>query len=104
MKTQIELARDGIISEQMKKVAQDENFNPEIIRVRVAAGEIVIPCNPARKNQKIVGIGTGLRTKINASIGTSSDICSIKGEVQKAIAIEEEGADTLMGAFRRRQP
>jgi len=96
MKTQLELARDGIISEQMKKVAADENFNPEIIRARVAAGEIVIPCNPARKNQKVVGIGTGLRTKVNASIGTSSDICSIEGEVRKAIAIEEEGADTLM--------
>jgi phosphomethylpyrimidine synthase len=96
MKTQLELARDGIISEQMTKVAQDENFNPEIIRVRVAAGEIVIPSNPNRKNQKVVGIGTGLRTKVNASIGTSSDICSIEDEVQKAIAIEEEGADTLM--------
>ena len=42
------------------------------------------------------GIGTGLRTKVNASIGTSSDICDIDLEVQKANAAEEEGADTLM--------
>ena len=96
MKTQLELARDGIISEQMTQVATNENLTPEFIRDKVAKGEIVIPCNPSRKNQKAVGIGKGLRTKVNASIGTSSDICSIKGEVEKAIAACEEGADTLM--------
>ena len=96
MKTQLEIARDGIISAQMNQVATDENISPELIRHRVARGEIVIPCNPSRKNQRAVGIGTGLRTKINASIGTSSDICNIKAEVKKAIIAEEEGADTLM--------
>ena len=96
MKTQIELARDGVISQQMTQVAEDEGFAPEIIRERVANGQIVIPCNPSRKNQKAVGIGAGLRTKVNASIGTSSDICSIEGEIKKALAAQEEGADTLM--------
>ncbi|GAB6143458.1 phosphomethylpyrimidine synthase ThiC [Desulfocicer niacini] len=96
MKTQLEIARDGIISAQMNQVATDENISPELIRHRVARGEIVIPCNPSRKNQRAVGIGTGLRTKINASIGTSSDICNIEAEVKKAIIAEEEGADTLM--------
>ncbi|MHC4886775.1 MAG: phosphomethylpyrimidine synthase ThiC [Planctomycetota bacterium] len=56
----------------------------------------VIPCNPGRKGQKVSAIGNGLRTKINASIGTSSDICDIDLEVAKAKAAEEEGADTLM--------
>ena len=69
MKTQIEIARDGIISAQMTQVATEENISPELIRDRVVRGEIVIPCNPYRKNQKAVGIGTGLRTKVNASIG-----------------------------------
>lgn len=96
MKTQIELAREGVITEQMKTVALDENFEPEIIRARVASGEIVIPNNHMRKNQKVRGIGLGLRTKVNASIGTSSDCCDIDAEVRKAIAAEEEGADTLM--------
>ena len=96
MKTQIELAREGVITEQIKTVALDEGFEPEIIRERVAKGEIVIPCNPKRPNQKIAGIGYGLRTKVNASIGTSSDICDIGAEVRKAKAAEEEGADTLM--------
>lgn len=96
MKTQLELARDGIISGQMKQVADDEGFTGEIIRERVAAGEIVIPCNPVRKDQNVVGIGMGLRTKVNASIGTSSDICSVEEEVKKAMIAQEEGADTLM--------
>ncbi len=96
MKTQLELARDGKITDIMQQVAAMEGLPQEYIREKVAAGEIVIPCNPNRKNQKVVGIGTGLRTKVNASIGTSSDICDIELEVKKAKAAEEEGADTLM--------
>lgn len=96
MKTQIELAREGVITQQMEAVSTDENISAALIMERVAAGEIVIPNNPNRPLQKIVGIGTGLRTKVNASIGTSSDICDIDAEVRKAIAAEEEGADTLM--------
>ena len=68
----------------------------EIIRRRVAAGKIVIPAHPGRPDQMVVGIGKGLRTKVNASIGTSSDIVDIELEVRKARIAEEEGADTLM--------
>ncbi len=96
MKTQIELAREGVITEQIKKVAGDENLPEELVRQRTASGEIVILSHPKRKNQKYTGIGKGLRTKVNASIGTSSDICDIEEEVCKARAAEEEGADTLM--------
>jgi 5-hydroxybenzimidazole synthase len=96
MKTQIQLAREGKITEQMNAVAAEESINADTIRECVAKGEIVIPNNPARTNQKVVGIGKGLRTKINASIGTSSDICDIDLEVRKALAAQEEGADTLM--------
>ena len=96
MKTQIELARGGIITEQMQTVAIDEKIDATIIRDRVAKGQIVIPNNPFRKGQQVVGIGRGLRTKVNASIGSSSDICDIDLEVRKALAAEQEGADTLM--------
>jgi len=96
MTTQIEFAQKGIITDQIKRVAKDENFSPEIILKRVASGEIVIPNNPGRINQNVVGIGIGLRTKVNASIGTSSDICNIDAEIRKAKAAQEEGADTLM--------
>ena len=95
MKTQIELARTGFLTPEMRQVAAAENIPPETILRRLAEGHIVIPCNPVR-TQKIVGIGAGLRTKINASIGTSSDITCIELELRKARAAEEEGADTLM--------
>lgn len=96
MKTQLEQARKGIITNQIKAVALNEGFEPEIIRKLVALGEIVIASHPQRPQQKIVGIGTGLRTKVNASIGTSSDICDIAMEIRKAQIAETEGADTLM--------
>ena len=96
MQTQIELAKEGIFSEAMKQVAQNEQCTVELIRQRVASGQIVIPVHPDRPGQKIVGIGKGLRTKINASIGTSSDICDAELEVRKARIAEEEKADTLM--------
>ncbi len=96
MKTQLELAREGVATDVMKSIAKDENRPLDNIVDLIAKGEIVVPVNPSRPNQKISAIGTGLRTKINASIGTSSDICDISLEVKKAIAAEEEGADTLM--------
>ena len=96
MKTQLEEARQGRITPAMKAVAEDEGLPQELIRDYVSRGEIVIPCNPNRPSQKIIGIGTGLRTKVNASIGTSSDICDLDQEVEKARAAEAEGADTLM--------
>lgn len=96
MKTQLELAREGTITPIMHQVAKDEGFSPEAICQKVAMGEVVIPNNPNRPAQKPVGIGMGLRTKINASIGTSSDIHDIELEKRKAIIAEKEGADTLM--------
>jgi len=96
MKTQIEYAREHTLTPQMETVARDEGLSTEYIREKVAAGEIVIANNPRRPGQKVVGIGTGLRTKVNASIGTSSDICNLEAEIRKARIAEEEGADTLM--------
>jgi len=96
VKTQIEFARSGIITPQMKTVAFDEGIEAEYIRRMVAAGKIVIPWNHVRKPARIAGIGKGLRTKVNASIGTSSDIVDYQAEVRKALAAQESGADTLM--------
>ncbi len=96
MKTQIERARKAIITDEMQKVAAEEGLAADWICERVAEGRIVIPANPNRKQQKAVGIGYGLRTKVNASIGTSSDIKDLDLEIRKAKAAEEEKADTLM--------
>ncbi len=93
--TQIEKAANGEITDEIKKVAMDEGIEPETVRICTAEGSIAIPCNKNRKT-KTVGIGKGLRTKINASIGTSTDIADIKMEVEKAKTAERYGADTLM--------
>ncbi|CAG0955614.1 phosphomethylpyrimidine synthase ThiC [Geobacter sp.] len=95
MKTQIEIAREGTISSQMMDVAAEEHVSPDYVRQMVAEGKIVIPWNHNRK-PRAVGIGKGLRTKVNASIGTSSDIIDYEAEVRKARAAQESGADTLM--------
>ncbi|HTY21355.1 MAG TPA: phosphomethylpyrimidine synthase ThiC [Geobacteraceae bacterium] len=95
MKTQIELAREGVVTSQMGAVAEKETIHPEHVRKMVAEGKIVIPWNHRHK-PRVVGIGKGLSTKVNASIGTSSDIIDYEAEVRKARVAEESGADTLM--------
>ncbi|HQD24923.1 MULTISPECIES: phosphomethylpyrimidine synthase ThiC [Methanoculleus] len=91
----IEDARHGIITEEMRAVAAAEGVTEDFVRRGVAEGHIVIPVSPYRK-VKICGIGEGLRTKVNASIGTSSDIVDVDMEVEKARQAERAGADTLM--------
>ncbi len=88
-------AKKGIITEEMKEVARQEGLEPEVIRRGVAGGHIVIPVSPYR-NVRLCGIGEGLRTKVNASIGTSSDLVDIDVEIEKAKQAELAGADTLM--------
>ena len=95
MKTQIEQARAGIVTPRMVTVAGEEDVSPDYVRQMVAEGKIVIPGNHNR-TPKAVGIGKGLRTKVNASIGTSSDIIDYDAEVRKARAAAAAGADTLM--------
>ncbi len=96
MTTQLEHARQGTITKEIQEVAKSEGLSEIFILNHVAKGEIVIPCNPNREHQIIRGIGTGLRTKVNASIGTSSDICNVGFEIEKAKVAQEEKSDTLM--------
>ena len=95
METQLDRARDGEITQEMKEAAVYDDVSPEFIRDGIANGHIVIYGNPQRKS-RVVGIGQGLRTKINASIGTSPDIVDFDMEVEKAKVAEKAGADTLM--------
>lgn len=94
--TQLELARDGIISPQMSLVAKNEGVEAEFVRQGVAEGRIVIPANPNHKNLIPCGIGQGLRTKVNANIGTSSDFGNIDTELEKLKMAIGCGADTVM--------
>ena len=93
--TQLEQAQKGLTTEEIKTVAANEGLPAALVGMRVAAGQIVIPANNNRTG-KIVGIGKGLRTKVNASIGSSTDIADIAMEVNKAEIAEKYGADTLM--------
>jgi phosphomethylpyrimidine synthase len=79
----------------MAAIASQEGLAPETVRQRMAEGQIVAPLNSQRPG-RIVGIGMGLRSKVNASIGTSTDIVDLGAEVAKARAAEAAGADTLM--------
>jgi phosphomethylpyrimidine synthase len=87
--TQLESAKKGIITREMKIVAAHEQYEPEFIRQGIADGTIVIPANTKHTNLTPFGIGKGLSTKINANIGTSSDFGDIQTELLKMkIAID----------------
>lgn len=94
--TQIEAAKKKKITEEMEFVAKSEGVYPEFIREGVSRGTIVIPSNITRKIQKYCGIGTGLRTKVNANIGSSLGCEDVKLELKKLDIAIDTGADTVM--------
>ena len=94
--TQLELARKGIVSPAMKAVAVRESVEPESVRQGVADGLIVIPVNINHQGVEPCGIGKGLRTKVNANIGTSPDFADIDTELAKLKASVEARTDTVM--------
>lgn len=110
MGTQLGAARRGVITDEMKQVARDEGVTPEWLRARIATGSIIIPANNARP-QKVhrVGIGKGLKTKVNVNIGTSTLKVDLNEEIEKAKIAVKHHADTIMdlsdggdvGAIRR---
>ncbi len=94
--TQLEIARQGIISSEIEEVARQEGLQPDYIRRNVADGRVVVPANVNHKNLRPVGIGAGLSTKVNANIGTSSDAPGLSAEIEKLNVALEAGAHTVM--------
>lgn len=94
--TQLEAARAGRITAEMKRVAKDEKIGADDIRRRIAKGTVVLPKNATRYVAAPCGIGRGLRTKVNANIGTSKDSSGIAAEVRKMREAVALGADTIM--------
>lgn len=96
MATQMVAARRGQITEEMRIVAKDECESPRALCQRIAEGTVIIVRNIRREGVHPVGIGKGLRTKVNANIGTSPDLCDLKLEIRKARVAVKYGADTIM--------
>jgi phosphomethylpyrimidine synthase len=94
--TQLTDAKKGRITKEMRYVAREEGLKPETIRRGIAKGTIVIPANIRRKRIAWCGIGKGLKTKVNANIGTAPRVSGIKKELEKLRALEEAKADTVM--------
>jgi phosphomethylpyrimidine synthase len=94
--TQLESAKNGIITEEMKIVAAAESIDEEKLRQLIAEGKVVIPCNKNHKNLVPIGIGKFLRTKINANIGTSGDYARIEDEIKKIDMVIRHQSDTVM--------
>ncbi len=94
--TQIDAARSGTITKEMKRVAEKERKTPEEIRARVAAGTIAIPANINHTNLDPEGVGTGLRTKVNVNLGISGDLIDPEVELEKVRVALELGAEGIM--------
>jgi phosphomethylpyrimidine synthase len=94
--TQLEYARKNKITPLMKIVASKEEVTARFISSGVKNGRIVIPSNNTRRIKNPCAIGTGLTTKINANIGTSTDKFKIEDELKKLRVAVKYGADTVM--------
>lgn len=96
--TQIDFARAGQITPQMKEVAEREHRDPEYIRERVADGRIAIPANIVhiKKGMRAFGVGEGLSTKVNVNLGISGDKVDAAEEWKKVKIAEDFGADAIM--------
>lgn len=96
--TQIDFARAGQITPQMKEVAEREHRDPEYIRERVADGRIAIPANIVhiKKGIRAFGVGEGLSTKVNVNLGISGDKADAAEEWKKVKIAEDYGADAIM--------
>lgn len=94
--TQLEYAKKGIITEKMQTAAATEGVSAEFIRAGIESGTIVICHNVKHSNGTPLPVGAGLRTKVNANIGSSSDDTDMEKELEKARVAVKHGADSIM--------
>lgn len=94
--TQLQAARQGIVTEAMRAVAAEERLTPEAVRDAVASGRAVIPLNPAHKGVKPTGVGRLFSTKINANLGRSPTRSGKGDELVKLQVALDAGAQFVM--------
>lgn len=108
--TQMEAARKGFLTEEMKTVAKKEGIPAETLRTLIAEGKAIIPCNKKHKAIDPSGVGAALKTKINVNLGTSRDQSDLDAELEKVKNAVSLGAEAIMDlsscgdtrAFRRK--
>ena len=96
IRTQMYYAKQGIITEDMKVVAEIENLDAEFLRSEIERGRLIIPANINHINMKPMAIGIASKCKINANIGSSALASDIAGEIEKVDVCLKYGADTIM--------
>jgi phosphomethylpyrimidine synthase len=94
--TQMDAARQGIVTEEMKIVAKDENMEIDELMALMAQGKVIIPCNKKHKSIHPSGLGSMLKTKINVNLGTSRDWKDIDMELEKVQSAIDMGAEAIM--------
>ncbi len=94
--TQMESARKGILTQEMKQVAVSEKIDSDLLMEKVGKGHVAILKNKNHDLKTVIGVGSGLRTKTNANIGTSTDSCDIDKEILKAKTAVAAGTDAIM--------
>ncbi len=97
--TQLESALNNKITPEMEYIAEIEDINPKELLQKIKEGRVVIPANKihlSKNLKKLTAIGEGLKTKVNANLGTSFDYVNIEEEKQKLLVAVEYGADTVM--------
>ncbi|HDS03193.1 MAG TPA: phosphomethylpyrimidine synthase ThiC [Firmicutes bacterium] len=94
--TQLQAAQKGHMTPEMEIVAREEELSPENLRSLVKEGRVVIPANLNHKGLHPFGIGSPLRIKVNANIGTSPQNTDLDMELAKIKVIESLGAEALM--------
>lgn len=94
--TQMDAARQGIITEEMKRVAEKEGIRTEDLMVLMAQGKAIIPCNKNHVALDPAGLGSMLKTKINVNLGTSRDLTDLSMELEKVQSAVDLGAEAIM--------
>ncbi|MFO0931854.1 MAG: phosphomethylpyrimidine synthase ThiC [Planctomycetota bacterium] len=94
--TQLRYAREGVVTEEMRFVAEREGLDPEYVRAEVARGRMIIPANVNHPELEPMAIGINARCKINANIGNSAVVSDVEGELEKLAVCLKHGADTVM--------
>src|SRR5437016_11973416 len=94
--TQMHFAREGVVTDEMRHVAQREGLDAEVVRSEVARGRMIIPANVNHPELEPMAIGIAAKCKINANIGNSQIVSDVEGELHKLEFCLKYGADSIM--------